>query len=120
MIKPVYCTYFDHRFLPQGLALIRSMQRHASQFEIWVLALSDWAEDALRVLNLHGVRVVPLRELEEADNELLRAKSSRSQLEYYYTCGPSFLRYTRDRAPNATHVAYLDADLWFFRDPELV
>jgi hypothetical protein len=38
-------------------------------------------------------------------------------VEYYWTCGPSFLRYLFDRPSEVELLTYLDADLFFFGDP---
>src|SRR5262249_7359903 len=65
-----FCTYFDHRYLAQGLALHESLARHCRQFTLWALALSPEAEHMLSALALPTLRVVPLNELEAFDSEL--------------------------------------------------
>lgn len=36
MADRVYCTYFDHNYLSRGVALHRSLQRHAPGARLWV------------------------------------------------------------------------------------
>jgi hypothetical protein len=115
-----YCTYFDHNYLPRGLALYESLRRHAPDFELWVLCLSRQCHEWLTQRNLPGIRAIALDEFERADPELLRAKQNRSIVEYYFTCSPSLPLFVFAQAPQANLVTYLDSDLYFFRDPEPV
>jgi len=113
-MKRIFCTYFDHRYLPRGLALISSLRRCGSQDEMWVLCLSVECRQILESLALPNIRLVTLADLESARPELLRAKAERSMIEYYFTCSPNFICYLFERVTDAEMVVYLDADLYFF------
>ena len=115
-----YCTYFDHRYLSRGLVLYESLRRFDADATLWVLCLSAQCEAALRALALPGIRVLPLAELERFDPELAACKDGRSPVEYYFTCSPALPRYVFAMAPEADAVCYVDADLCFFSDPELL
>jgi hypothetical protein len=115
-----YCTYFDHNYLPRGLALYYSLRRHAPDFELWVLCLSGQCHEWLTQKKLPGIRPISLEEFEQADHDLLCAKQNRSIVEYYFTCSPSLPRFVFAHASQADLVTYLDSDLYFFRDPEPV
>lgn len=112
-----FCTYFDHRFLPRGLALHESLQRHCSPFVLWVLCFDDLCYDALKRLELPGVRLISLSQFEQADPALLVAKGNRSLVEYYFTCTPSLPRYVLSREAGIDLITYVDADMFFFSDP---
>lgn len=114
-----YCTYFDHRYLPLGLALHESLLRHGGEFTLWVLALDRECADFLEAAALPNVRVVPLAELEAFDPELKAVEGTRSRVEYYFTCSPCLPRYVM-RAHGVDEITYLDSDLWFFSSPEPV
>lgn len=58
-----YCTYFDHHFLPQGLALYQSLCEHAGAFRLSVLALTEECERQLRAIGFDRMEIIPLREL---------------------------------------------------------
>src|SRR5476651_2229543 len=113
-----YCTYFDHHYLPRGLALYDSMRQHAGDFELWVLCLSDECERMLQRLNLPGVKTISMREFEAGDAALLAAKQNRSQIEYFFTCTPSLPLFLFKKNPVMDSVTYLDGDLYFFGDAE--
>jgi hypothetical protein len=112
-----YCTYFDRHYLTRAITLYRSLVRHSPRFTLWTLCLDDDAFALMTGLDLPGVRPVPLAELERADPELLGVKSSRSPIEYYFTCSPSFPRFLFGRHPEIDLLIYLDADLSFYSDP---
>lgn len=112
-----FCTYFDRNYVSRGLALYASLLHHCGPFVLWTLCLDDETRVTLERLNLSGVKVVPLAELESCDPELLATKASRPTLEYYYTCGPSLLRHVFRINPGIDLLTYLDADVFFFNDP---
>ena len=49
-----YVTLFDSLFLPQGLALHISMERHLKDYTLWILCVDDQAHEILSKLNLSG------------------------------------------------------------------
>lgn len=116
--KRVYCTYFDINYLPKGLALWRSLQSVSPDAVLWVCCFDPEALSTMERLALPGIFAFPIEDVERHFPELLRVKSSRSRVEYFFTCTPSVLRYLFDRLPDLTQLTYLDADLYFFADPE--
>lgn len=117
-VKRHFCTYFDHNYLPRGLALYRSLREHCSDFTLWVLCLDDDAHALLTRLALPDVQPIALADFERGDDELLRAKANRSAIEYYFTCTPSLPLYIFVQRPDVAQLTYLDADLFFFASPE--
>lgn len=114
-----YCTYFDHRYLPLGLALHASLLRHGNEFTLWVLALDEEAASFLDTGNLPSLRVVRLAQLEAFDPELKAIEGTRTRVEYYFSCSPCLPRYLMD-VEGVGEITYLDSDLWFFDSPEIV
>lgn len=117
-MERVFCTYFDSRFLPRGLALHASLMRHCPNLRLWIMCLDEDCHRTLSGLNLDGVKLLRLYELERFDPGLLEVKKSRSPLEYALTCTPILPLYVLETAPEVETVVYLDADLYFFSDPE--
>ena len=109
-----FVTLFDKLYLPQGLALHMSMMRCFSSFKLWILCVDDETFAALEKLNLANVCLLKLSDLETED--LLRAKSERSKVEYCWTLTPFAPKFVFDRDRSINRVTYLDADLWFLRD----
>lgn len=112
-----FCTYFDSNYLIKGLALYRSLVRHAIAFRLWVLCFDDLAYETLQKLALPEVDPISLKDFEEGDEELLQTKGNRSRIEYYFTCTPSLPLYILRNHPEVDVITYLDADLFFFADP---
>ena len=115
-----FCTYFDHRYLAQGLALHTSLSAVCGEFTLWVLALSEPAERMLAAAGLDNLRVVPLAALEAFDPELRASRANRSLVEYYFTCSPCLPRYLLREHAEVREITYLDSDLYFFSSPESV
>ncbi|UFS69724.1 hypothetical protein LPW11_17735 [Geomonas sp. RF6] len=111
-----FCTLFDHNYLYKGLALYHSLRAFTPTFTLWVLALSDEAYELLERMSLENVRLVRLEDLE--DEELRRAKRNRSAVEYYWTLSPSLPLYVLKEDAGIDAVTYIDADCFFFSDPE--
>jgi hypothetical protein len=113
-----FCTYFDRNYLARGLTLYRSLASHASPFVLWALCFDDLTYDALCKLDLPNLRPIPLGVFERDDEALLAIKEHRNQVEYYFTCTPSWLLYLLKHLPALDSLTYLDADLFFYSSPQ--
>ncbi len=110
-----FCTYFDHRYLSRGLALYYSLRKHCSSFKLFILCLSQECYEILKQRKeLENVLLLQLNEIENGDEELLKAKQNRSLIEYYFTITPSFILYILNNFNEVDFLTYLDADLYFF------
>ena len=45
-----FVTLLDSLFLPQGIALHRSMERHIDKYQLWILCVDDEAYEILNKL----------------------------------------------------------------------
>jgi lipopolysaccharide biosynthesis glycosyltransferase len=116
---PVYyfCTYFDRHFLSRALALYQSLIRHCAAFHLFVLCLDHETFESLGNLDLPHTTAIRLDHLEQAIPQLPLRKMERSKMEYYYTCGPSFILYLLNCFSEIDLITYIDADVYFFADP---
>ena len=116
-----YCTYFDSGYLSRGLALISSLRDHGDTSPVWVLALDDTTRSYLEEAQLAGVFTLTMGDIEAAEPLLRPLKADRSRMEYIFTSTPLLMRWVsmRQNEPQ-TVVIYLDSDLYFFDDPNLV
>jgi hypothetical protein len=113
-----FCTYFDRNYFVRGLAMYRSLRRHAPDVVLWVLCLDEETRDAIDRLRDDRLRAVPLSELEAWNRALLEAKANRTRIEYYFTLSPAWPRFLLERHPDVDVITYVDADLLFFASPE--
>jgi len=110
-----YVTLFDSLFLPQGRALHLSMERHAGAYTLWILCVDDEVFEMLQKLELANVRLLQLSKLET--EELTRVKSDRTRGEYCWTLTPFSISFVFDADSSVERATYLDADMWFRRNP---
>jgi len=110
-----YVTLFDSLFLPQGMALHQSMERHAGLYTLWILCIDDPVCFALTKLDLPNVRLLQLTKLET--DELKSVKTKRTKGEYCWTLTPFTPRFVFEADITVARVTYLDADLWFRKHP---
>lgn len=113
-----YCTYFDSAYLTRGLALYRSLARVEREFVLWVLCMDEDTFTILSRMNDEGIRPVKLSQLESFDPELVAVKTNRNRVEYYFTCSPCWPRYILAQTDAPALVTYLDADLYFYANPQ--
>lgn len=110
-----YCTVFDSRYLPQGLAMYESLRKHSScDITLHVLALDETCARTLRALNLPGI---------EVDVNIFRPKQGQTWREFCWSCASRYTDYLMNSMFSAAFLqdlTYLDADLFFFSDPEKV
>jgi hypothetical protein len=111
-----YVTLFDRLFLPQGLALHMSMERHVKNYQLWILCVDDEVFEVLTKLSLSNVRLLQLSKLET--EELINVKVYRTKGEYCWTLTPFAPRFVFEADKLIERVTYLDADLWFRKSPK--
>jgi len=110
MTGQVLCTLFDSNYLPQGLALLQSLERHAFGIRLWVLAMDEKCYQLLTRLNHSSLNVLSLEKSETDD--LRKARMERSWAEYCWTWTPFLPSLVMDEEPEAEIVTYIDADCW--------
>ena len=113
-----YVTLFDSKFLPMGMALHASLMTHAQPFHLWILCMDRLVEDQLEQLSLPNLTLIPLGEVET--KELLDVKPGRTTAEYFWTLTSFTPQFVFDRDSSVHRVTYLDADLFFFDDPQIL
>ena len=113
-----FVTLFDSLFLPQGLALHISMERHLKDYTLWILCVDDTSHEVLNKLNLNNIRLLQLSTLET--KELVSVKLTRTKGEYCWTLTPFAIRFVFEASPSLSRVTYLDADLWFRKNPSVI
>lgn len=112
-----FCTYFDSYYLLKGLGLYTSLEHVSDDFHLYVMAFDKECFEKLKELNLPHMTVELLSDIETP--ELLAVKSTRSRGEYCWTCGP-FSIYHLITKYNLDSITYLDSDLMFLTNPNIV
>ncbi len=97
--------------------MYESLKKHSKEFHLYIFAFDDRSYKLLTILALEHVTAISLAEFE--DTELLKIKSTRSKVEYCWTCTPSIIKYSIEKY-NLESCTYLDADLYFFSDPSVL
>jgi len=110
-----YVTLFDSLFLPQGLTLVRSMDRNLGSFTLWVLCMDDEVFKILEKISHSRIRLLRISALET--ESLLEVKQKRSKGEYCWTLTPFAPGFVFDADQSIRRVTYIDADMWFRKNP---
>lgn len=111
-----YCTYFDSGYIAQGLALLRSLERHDPSHVVWVLCLDSDTHEVLNRLCGKSVRLLKLSDLVEGDVALSNAREDRSWVEFLFTLSPVLPLHVLKQDPSIEVVTYIDADMWLMSD----
>jgi len=115
----IFCTLFNWAYLPQGLALYRSLERtRGDGFLLYVLCMDPYTQELLEQQDLPNMRLIGLPQIE--DEALLAVKEHRSFGEYCWTCTTPLLQYVLGLWPEGKVVYYVDADIAFFSDPQAI
>lgn len=72
----------------------------------------------LNSLQIENLIAIPLDDVEAHFIELKNAKADRSPLEYFYCLTPYLVDYANQKF-HAEVIAYVDADIYFFKNPDL-
>lgn len=113
-----FVTLFDSNYLPQGISLYISIKRVIPNFQLWIIALDQTCRLKLESLNLASVKILNLDDL--ITKELIEARQNRSIGEFCWTLTPFVFDFVFDLDSTIDRVTYLDADLWFRKDPTII
>lgn len=113
-----YVTCFDFKFLIQGLTLYESLSNNENMFVLWILCLDEKVYRHLKNKNLKNAKILELNNFETP--ELLKLKETRTRPEYYWTLTPFIPEWIFDSEKSIDRLTYLDADMFFFKNPSKI
>lgn len=97
--------------------MYESLRRFSKLFHLYIVAFDDLCYSILKSIDLKSTTIISLNEFE--DEVLLNVKPNRTKGEYCWTCTPSVIKYVIENY-NLELCTYLDADLYFYDDPEVL
>ena len=120
MTKRYFCTHFDINYTPHARSLAVSLLLVSPNSELITFCMDDESYENIASNKPSNVRPIHFSKLEAAFPNLLIAKNNRSKVEYFYTCSPAISNYVLNNLDGINEVTYLDADLYFFSNPEAI
>ena len=114
----VYVTHCDGNYITRVISLEDSLRKNGDFRTLYIIAHDQDTRVQIESLNLKLIRVLELHDLEQQYPELLLAKMNRSRIEYIFCLTPFVISYAH-LISGSSVVTYLDADLYFFKSPEL-
>lgn len=114
----VYGTIFDAEHLPRALALHASLMRVNATARFAFFCVDEQSAELL--IKIAPERSVIVRHDQFSTPELANTRTHRSRGEYCWTCKPIALSYLARTMLDADWLVYVDADMLFFSDPDLI
>ncbi|TMA24391.1 MAG: hypothetical protein E6J78_20675 [Deltaproteobacteria bacterium] len=112
-----FCTLFDRNYLLQGMALYRSLRRHAKGFVLYTICMDEQSFAMVSRLQADDLKPIPVSALEDEETRQLRARTTHGQ--FCWASQPLSCLHLLDRFA-LPRITYLDADSMFFADPQLL
>jgi hypothetical protein len=113
-----FCTVFDKNYLVQGIALYDSLAVNCSEnFTLYCLCIDDVTFEILTKLKLDNL--VPLNVNELKDDLIDRIQLHVTYGQFCWICQPLIIEFLFVKY-NLHSVIYLEADSYFFNDPQLL
>lgn len=114
-----FCTLFDSYYLDKGITLYKSLEKVSNDFKLYIFCFDDKSREVLLKENFKNAVILSHEDLEKEYSVLLELKEQRSKAEYCWTCTPASIDYVLNHY-DVTNCTYIDADLYFFADPEIL
>ena len=118
MRKNVFCMVVSSIRLIQGIACFLSLYKNMDDFKLYVLCVDDKSYEFLKKINLDKLKLVKIPELNRED--LVELKTERKLNQYCWTLKPSFIKYIFNLDDSIERVTYIDSDLFFFQNPNII
>src|SRR3954467_210982 len=117
---PSLCTVVDLNYLARAVALYRSLERVCPDFRLYIVCIEPGVRPLLERLDLQYATMIDVETLERFDPEVARVKGSRKRIEHCWPLKPVLCRYLLENVTAVDAVPYVDSDLYFFDDPNVV
>jgi hypothetical protein len=123
-----FCTLSDKNYACQGIALLKSLRRHAGNFVLYYLCLDGETRDMVERSGGADVVAMNIEELEKSDPQIAACRDRPemtqpgtetvldSYSQFCWALTPCWTNYLLDRVIGQGGISYLDSDL-FFRQP---
>lgn len=85
-----------------------------------MLCMDKNSFDILAGMKLPFAELIKIEDIEQSDERLQRARQDRSLVEFYFTIKPFLLDYILKNYPEVNVINYVDADIYFFGNPEAI
>jgi hypothetical protein len=105
--------------MTRGIALYQSLLAQRLDFRLHITCIDDFPFQYLSAKKFPNIVPIAVSDLEKRYSELFATKPGRSVLEYCWTAKSFTLRYCFEQL-NLPHCTYLDADMYFYDNPELI
>jgi hypothetical protein len=112
-----FCTLFDSNYLTRGIACYRSLEKHCTDFHLFIFAFDEKCYNILKKLNFKKATIISLKEFE--DEKLLSVKQTRSIAEYCWTSTSSTILYVLNNF-DVDNCTYIDSDIYFYSSPKVI
>lgn len=112
-----FCTLFNSFYIQKGLATYLSLEKVTDKFHLYVMAFDKECYDKLNSYNLQHLTVELVDDFETPD--LLAVKPTRNMAEYCWTCSPAVTYHFLTKY-NLPEITYLDSDLMFTNNPQIL
>lgn len=113
-----FTTVVSMGYVYKFLAMQESLEKHCKNYHLFALCVDREIYTVLRRLRLNNLTLLKVSDFEEG--VLLEAKNNRNYHEYCWTLKPFALNYVMKVNKDAQYFAHIDADLYFFSDPEQI
>ncbi len=112
-----FCTYFDERYAPRALLMLRSLAEVCPSAQVTALALDERAK-RIAPHAPPGTLVVALDDLLRAAADLVVAPAGAPERGWLMALKPAWLALALARVPPGENLTYVDADMFFLDSPE--
>ena len=114
-----YSTLFNIGYIDKGIALYNSIRAYNENSVLYILCLDSVTELVLQKHKLHNAVLISVENIEKFFPYLKQLKTERSFAEYCWTLTPHIIEYVFT-VYNEKYNTYLDSDLYFFSDPDIL
>ncbi len=113
----VFCTVLSRLRVYQALALLLSLEQLGVSHKFFILCVDEDVLRLLKSLRLEGVTLLSPRDL---DNREWERVGKRKLNEYCWTLKPLLIETLFYKYDEIDRVTYIDADLFFYHDAEVI